>query len=75
MRFGNRRSFYGGEDVNDDASIQRKRPIVESVTDIAEGEVVVIDKKTQSITIDAFGAATPPQMQPVGLALTTYQGR
>lgn len=65
--------------MTDDASIQRKRPvavtIVESVTDIAEGEVVVIDKKTQSITIDAFGAATPPQMQPVGLALTTYQGR
>ena len=42
---------------------------MESVTDIAEGDVVIIDKEHQSITIDAFGAATPPQMQPVGLAL------
>lgn len=47
---------------------------MESVTDIAEADVVVIDKERQSITIDTFGAATPPQMQPVGLALTTYQG-
>ena len=47
---------------------------MESVTDIAEADVVVIDKERQSITIDTFGAVTPPQMQPVGLALTTYQG-
>ena len=70
--------IYFYTSVIDDASIQRKRPvavtIVESVTDIAEADVVVIDQKRQSITIDAFGAATPPQMQPVGLALTTYQG-
>ncbi len=70
--------IYFYTSVIDDASIQRKRPvavtIVESVTDIAEADVVIIDKEHQSITIDAFGAATPPQMQPVGLALTTYQG-
>ena len=70
--------IYFYTSVIDNASIQRKRPvaltIVESVTDIAEGDVVIIDKEHQSITIDAFGAATPPQMQPVGLALTTYQG-
>jgi hypothetical protein len=70
--------IYFYTSVIDDASIQRKRPvavtIVESVTDIAEADVVVIDQKRQSITIDAFGAVTPPQMQPVGLALTTYQG-
>jgi hypothetical protein len=70
--------IYFYTSVIDDASIQRKRPIavtiVESVTDIAEGDVVVIDKEHQSITIDAFGAATPPEMQPVGVALTTYQG-
>jgi hypothetical protein len=70
--------IYFYTSVIDDASIQRKRPvavtIVESVTDIAEADVVVIDQERQSITIDAFGAATPPQMQPVGLALTTYQG-
>ena len=65
--------IYFYTSVIDNASIQRKRPvavtIVESVTDIAEGDVVIIDKEHQSITIDAFGAATPPQMQPVGLAL------
>ncbi|WP_230458549.1 hypothetical protein [Microcystis aeruginosa] len=70
--------IYFYTSVIDNASIQRKRPvavtIVESVTDIAEADVVIIDKEHQSITIDAFGAATPPQMQPVGLALTTYQG-
>lgn len=70
--------IYFYTSVIDNASIQRKRPvavtIVESVTDIAEADVVVIDQKRQSITIDAFGAVTPPQMQPVGLALTTYQG-
>ncbi|WP_253845367.1 hypothetical protein [Microcystis aeruginosa] len=70
--------IYFYTSVIDDASIQRKRPvavtIVESVTDIAEADVVIIDKEHQSITIDAFGTATPPQMQPVGLALTTYQG-
>lgn len=70
--------IYFYTSVIDNASIQRKRPvavtIVESVTDIAEADVVVIDKERQPTTTDTFGAATPPQMQPVGLALTTYQG-
>ncbi|MEG3438523.1 hypothetical protein V0288_15435 [Pannus brasiliensis CCIBt3594] len=68
--------FYTSE--IDDDSIDRKEPVsvtmVQPVTDITEGEVVVLDKEKHSILIDAFGAATPPAMQPVGLALTTYQG-
>ncbi|MFM7190023.1 MAG: hypothetical protein ACKN9E_15915 [Microcystaceae cyanobacterium] len=35
---------------------------------------MVINKETQSVTFGAFGTATPPEMQPVGVALTTYQG-
>lgn len=60
----------------DDNSIKKKHSvsvsIVEPVGEITEGELVVLDN--QSLLIDDFAAATPPEMQPVGLAITTYQG-
>lgn len=65
--------------VIDDDSIGKKHPvsvtIIEPVGEIVEGELVVIDKPSQSLLIDDFAAVTPPEMQPVGLAMTTYQGR
>lgn len=62
----------------DDYSINKKRPvsvsIVEPVGEIVGGEVVVLDKTHQSLLIDDFAAVIPPEMQPVGLGITTYQG-
>jgi hypothetical protein len=42
--------------------------------DIEAGEVVILDKKQGTISIDSFEAATPLRMQPAGLAKTIYQG-
>lgn len=73
---GNKVYFYTS--VIDGSSINRKQPvsvtIVEPASEITEDALVVINKATQSVTFDTFGTATPPEMQPVGLALTTYQG-
>ena len=74
---GNRIYLYTS--LIDDASIKKKQPVsitmVEPASDIVEGEVVVIDKKSQSVYIDAFAAETAPQMQPVGSAVAIYQGK
>jgi hypothetical protein len=73
---GNKIYFYTS--LIDGASINRKQPVtvtmVQPASEITEGELLIIDKKTQSVLFDAFGSATPPEMQPVGLALATYQG-
>jgi hypothetical protein len=73
---GNKIYFYTS--LIDGASINRKQPVtvtmVEPASEITEDALVVINKEIQSVTFDAFGAVTPPEMQPVGLALTTYQG-
>lgn len=62
----------------DDAVMSKKQhvsvTIVQPVVNIAEGELVVVDKIHNTITVDDIAAATPPEMQPVGLALTTYKG-
>jgi hypothetical protein len=62
----------------DDSSVKQKQPVTvtinESMTDIVEGEVLVVDKKQQTVTVDAFGAATPPEMQPAVTATAIYQG-
>ncbi|WP_013334274.1 hypothetical protein [Gloeothece verrucosa] len=62
----------------DSSTIDRKQPvsvtIVEPVSTISDSELVVLDKKTNSLLIGDAVSATPPEMQPVGLALTTYQG-
>jgi hypothetical protein len=49
--------------------------IVEPMGDVEAGEVVILDKKRGTVTFDAFEAATPPRMQPAGLARTVYQGK
>lgn len=71
-------TIYLYTSIIDDASIKQKQPVSvtinEPMSEITEGEVFIIDKKTRTVTIDAFAAATAPQMQPVGLANTTYQG-
>lgn len=73
---GNKVYFYTS--LIDGTSINRQQPvsvtIVEPASEITEDALVVINKATQSVTFDTFGAATPPEMEPVGLALTTYQG-
>jgi hypothetical protein len=62
----------------DNSSVKQKQPVTvtinESMIDVIDGEVMVVNKKQQTVTIDAFGAAMPPEMQPVGVATTTYQG-
>ncbi|MBD2655157.1 hypothetical protein H6G45_17025 [Synechocystis sp. FACHB-383] len=62
----------------DNASMKQKKPVTvtinESMTDVVEGEVMVFNKQQETLTVDAFGAAMPPEMQPVGMATTTYQG-
>lgn len=66
--------FYSS--VIDDDSINKKHPvsvsIVEPVGEITEGELVVLDN--QSLLVDDFASVTPPEMQPVGLAITYYRG-
>lgn len=73
---GNKIYFYTS--LIDGASMNQKHPVsvtmVEPASEITEDALVVIDKETQSVLFDAVGSATPPEMQPVGLALTTYQG-
>ena len=63
----------------DNTSIDKKQPVsvtmVEPMTDVVAGELIVIDKKSQTLIIDDFDAATSPEMQPVGSAMTTYQGK
>ncbi|MFM7476809.1 MAG: hypothetical protein ACKO2T_14125 [Microcystis aeruginosa] len=63
----------------DDDSINKKEPVtltmVSPVSDVVEGQILVVNKDDNTVTIDNFAAATPPEMQPVGLAVTTYQGR
>jgi hypothetical protein len=49
--------------------------MVSPVSDVVEGQILVINKDDNTVTIDNFAAATPPEMQPVGLAVTTCQGR
>jgi hypothetical protein len=65
--------------VIDGKSVNRKQPvtvtIVEPMGDVEAGEVVILDKKRGTVTFDAFEAATPPRMQPAGLARTVYQGK
>jgi len=60
----------------DNSSVKQKQPVTvtinEAMIDVIEGEVMVVNKKQQTVTVDAFGAVMPPEMQPVGVATTTY---
>ncbi|MEG3438301.1 hypothetical protein V0288_14320 [Pannus brasiliensis CCIBt3594] len=71
--------IYAYTSVIDNASIKKKQPVsvtlVSPVSDVVEGQVIVIDKKRQAVLIDDFEAATSPEMQPVGKAMTVYQGK
>ncbi len=64
--------------VIDDDSIKKKEPVSvtinESVVTVEGEELVVIDSEEDTVTIIDSVTATPPEMQPVGNASTTYQG-
>ena len=68
---------YAYTSVIDDASLKKKQPVsvtlVSPVSEVMEGQILVIDKKRQTLVIDDFDAATSPEMKPVGKAITTYQ--
>ncbi|MEG3438286.1 hypothetical protein V0288_14245 [Pannus brasiliensis CCIBt3594] len=70
--------IYAYTSVIDGASLKKKPvsvTLVSPVSDVVDGQVLVIDKKRQTIIIDDFEAATSPEMQPVGRAMTVYQGK
>lgn len=73
-------TLYFYTSLIDDASIWRKNPvsvtILEPTSELAAGDVLVIDKAKRTVTIDnfAFADQTTPEMTPMGLAMTTYAG-
>jgi hypothetical protein len=73
---GNR--LYAYTSMIDGRSIQAKQPVSvtlsSTVSNTIEGEVIVIDKQRRMVAIEGFTATTKPQMQPVALAQTTFQG-
>ena len=73
------KKIYLYTSVIDDNSIKKKQPVSVTINQpmvTVEGdELVVIDSKKNTITIVDSITGTPPQMQPVGKASTTYQGK
>lgn len=72
-------TVYFYTSVIDNASIKKKKPvsvtILESTKDIAAGEVVIVDKVNQTITVDSFTATTPPELLPIGRVQVFYSGK
>jgi hypothetical protein len=64
--------------VIDDNSIKKKQPVSvtinERMTTVESDELVVLDSKKNTIAILDSVTGSPPEMQPVGKASTTYQG-
>jgi hypothetical protein len=68
--------IYAYTSLIDNASVKNKEPVsvtlVSPISEVFDGQVIVVDKKSERIVIDHFEGVTPPQMQPVGSAVTTY---
>jgi hypothetical protein len=64
--------------VIDYNSIQKKQPvsvtISQSMVTVDAEELVVVDSQANTLAIVDSVTGSPPEMQPVGLASTTYQG-
>lgn len=64
--------------VIDDNSIKKKQPVSVTINErmitVDEEELVVIDSKKNTLAIVDSVTGSPPEMQPVGQASTTYQG-
>jgi hypothetical protein len=62
----------------DDNSIKKKQPVSVTINErmvtVEEADLVVIDSKKNTLTIVDSVTGSPPEMQPVGNASTTYQG-
>jgi hypothetical protein len=71
--------LYAYTSVIDGNSMQKKQPVsvtlISPVSDTIGGEVLVIDKQRRTVSIESFEVATKPQMQPIALASTTFQGK
>ncbi|MBR8831968.1 MAG: hypothetical protein Cpurp_12275 [Chlorogloea purpurea SAG 13.99] len=69
--------IYAYTSVIDNASMKEKQPVsvtlVSPVSDVYEGQILVIDKTNKRIIVDDFEAATSPEMKPVGKAITVHQ--
>lgn len=64
--------------VIDFNSIQKKQPvsvtISQSMSTVEAEELVVVDSQANTIAVVDSVTGSPPEMQPVGLAMTTFQG-
>jgi hypothetical protein len=64
--------------VIDDNSMKKKQPVSVTINErmvtVEEADLVVIDSKKNTLTIVDSVTGSPPEMQPVGKASTTYQG-
>ncbi len=68
--------IYAYTSMIDNASLKNKQPVsvtlVSPISEVFDGQVIVVDKKSQRIVLEHFEGVTPPQMQPIGNAMTTY---
>ena len=64
--------------VIDDNSIQKKQPVSVTINErmvtVDADELVVLDSQQNTLAIVDSLTGSPPEMQPVGQASTTYQG-
>ena len=64
--------------VIDDNSMKKKQPVSVTINErmvtVESDELVVLNSKKHTLTIVDSVTGSPPEMQPVGKASTTYQG-
>ncbi|MFN5514495.1 MAG: hypothetical protein ACK5CA_07055 [Cyanobacteriota bacterium] len=64
--------------VIDDDSIKKKEPVTVTLNQLMAtvemDELVVLDPENETLTVIDSVTGTPPEMRPVGLAATVYQG-
>jgi hypothetical protein len=72
------KKIYLYTSVIDDNSLKKKQPVTVTINEpmvtVEAAELVIIDSQKNTLTIVDSVTGTPPQMQPVGNASTTYQG-
>lgn len=58
--------------------MSKKQPVTLTITEPVgtedEGQILVVNKRTNTVTLTTFAETTPPEMQPVALARTMYAG-
>ncbi len=73
------RKVYAFTSVIDGATMNKKQPVSLTITEpvgtVDEAQILVVNKRTNTVTLTTLAEVTPPEMQPVAVARTMFVGK